>query len=159
MVQETPAGSTRPASALAQTSSRIEPGLDICSWSTHEAPSAAKGLVIRQSDAERQLPVSVSRCEIPASDAPETQGWAAAQAMMARKRMQRQSPSFAVIFLLTLISGMVVSGPSTPLRRRGRWYLLYEGFFFPPFFSPTFAHKMHVHYEVMPPSRNICLMR
>lgn len=74
MVQETPAGSTGPASALAQTASRIEPQLDICSRSTHEAPSAAKDLVICQSDAERRLPISVSRCKIPASVTPETQG-------------------------------------------------------------------------------------
>ncbi|CAG07331.1 unnamed protein product, partial [Tetraodon nigroviridis] len=37
---------------------------------------------------------------------------------MTRKRMQRPTLSFAVIFLITFIFGMVVSGPSTPLRRR-----------------------------------------
>lgn len=101
------------------------PSCTSCSRSTHEAPSAAKDLVILQSNAERRLPISVSHHEIPASVTPETQGWAAAQAMMMRKRMQRQSLSFAVIFLITFISGIVVCGPSTPLRRRGRWYLLY----------------------------------
>lgn len=74
MVQETPAVSTGPASALAQTASRIEAQLDICSRSTHDAPSAAKDLVTRESDAERQLRISVSRCEIPASVTPEPQG-------------------------------------------------------------------------------------
>lgn len=100
--------------------SRTEPQLDFCSRSTHEAPSAAKELVISQSDAQRQPPISASCREIPASVAPETQGWSAAQVMMTRKRMQRPSLSLAVIFLITLISGVVASGPSTPLRRRGR---------------------------------------
>lgn len=70
MVQETPAVSAGPASALAQTASRTEPQLDICSRSSHEAPSAAKGLVIGQSGAERQLPICVSH---PAAVTPETQ--------------------------------------------------------------------------------------
>ncbi|TWW81083.1 hypothetical protein D4764_01G0008980 [Takifugu flavidus] len=39
--------------------------------------------------------------------------------MMARKRMQRQSLTFVVVFLIAFISDIVVSGPSTPLRRRG----------------------------------------
>ncbi|XP_056899745.1 target of Nesh-SH3 isoform X4 [Takifugu flavidus] len=40
--------------------------------------------------------------------------------MMARKRMQRQSLTFVVVFLIAFISDIVVSGPSTPLRRRVR---------------------------------------
>ncbi|XP_011606958.1 target of Nesh-SH3 isoform X3 [Takifugu rubripes] len=40
--------------------------------------------------------------------------------MMARKRMQRQSLTFVVVFLIAFISDIVVSGPSSPLRRRVR---------------------------------------
>lgn len=87
--------------------------------------------------------------------------------MMARKRTQRQSLRFVVIFLIAFISDIVVSGPSTPLRRRGRWlYIVNLSFFF------TFAYKntcplwtdvlqrseLGVHRCSPSLSKNICLM-
>lgn len=67
--------------------------------------------------------------------------------MMARKRMQRQSLRFVVVFLIAFISDIVVSGPVTPLRRRGRWYLgiIYSK----SFFFLYLLIKMHVHDELM----------